>query len=1291
MRRKRKLLIASLVVGIPLLILTIAVLYILFADLSGWKDTVAGMLSNSLGREVSIAGEFEPDIGLRTRLIASEITLANPEWSSDATMASVQRLALELDLLSLVFGPVTIHEVEIEGARVLLERDADGRANWEFDSGDGTDADGTALELVVQHVLLKDLQLSYRDPSRSAPLELGVVSLESTADDAGMLDLVLDGRLGKKEIQLSGRLGTLNGLLNAGAVEHELTGYLDGVRFASKGKIAELGTLDGVDLTANVHGDDMAGLRDLLDLPSELTGPFSLSAALSATVAGAEVHLEAATAGIILEVAGTVDSLLEPQTLDATVTASGPSIRTIGALTGVADLPDEEFSVSGGVRWEGFPVTVRQIEINVGDNSLSADGMVGAPPLMMGTDFTLEGGGPDLSALAAIAGIRLPQDQYSVSGRIVRVEGGLEVSDATIQVGRTTATANGTVGDPPAYAGTDLRFQATGPSLAVFTDLAGTPLPAEPFEVEGRLSEGEDAIILEGVRAHLGRSSLRVDGQLKTADGLAGTTLRIEAKGPNGAQMAELAGITGVPAEAWTLKGGLGVLDSGYRLDGVSATLGSLHIRADGRVAAATGLVGTDLRLHIEDPDLSHPASIAGKTDLPSVMLRIDGRLRVDSAGYRLDGVTASAGDIDVEVEGLIGAAANLEGTRVQVKASGPRLISLEPYLHQPGLPPAPFSVAGGLRVTGGGFELDNVVAEVDRLRATFHGTVLPVEGLLGTDLHIDVTAPDLGQAGHLATGFITLPDLPAESFSLSTHLLIDEAGYGIDGLEARLGHAESRIDGRVGALPDLIGTDLTIESDGPNASLFSAVTGVTIPVAPFRVHGRFQRTGMGFHFDRLSVQLGDYRAYVNGSLGEPPRWVGTDLELHASGPGLALFRELTGLEHLPDEAFRIAGRFKGTPELFTADGLEIVVGDSDLKGSIDVDIRGKPAVVARLSSNNLDLAPYLSHLKGGSDGDADQTAASETPKNGPVFSNEPIDFGPLQRVNADVDVTIDALQLPATTIRDVEIGARLVDGRLEVQRFTMVGQREGRGSGTLVLEPVDDGYRLHTVLDIDAIRLDPPGEDTVDAAFQPPIDIDVRLEAQGSSPHGFASSANGSVQVVIGRGVMNNEVLDLFTADILVTLLKAFNPFSKEDGETELQCGVALVSFENGLATLEPMALQSDKMTMLGKGKIDLNTEKLDFEWVTKPRKGIGLSATMITNPYIKLGGTLSKPSVQLKGVEAVASTGVAVATLGLSLVARGMLDRVTAEKKVCKQALEQIGRPPKANGPNTKKRKKK
>jgi hypothetical protein len=37
--------------------------------------------------------------------------------------------------------------------------------------------------------------------------------------------------------------------------------------------------------------------------------------------------------------------------------------------------------------------------------------------------------------------------------------------------------------------------------------------------------------------------------------------------------------------------------------------------------------------------------------------------------------------------------------------------------------------------------------------------------------------------------------------------------------------------------------------------------------------------------------------------------------------------------------------------------------------------------------------------------------------------------------------------------------------------------------------------------------------------------------------------------------------------------------------------------------------------------------------------------------------------------------TTGVAVATGGLSLLARGLLDRITAEAKVCEDALARTG----------------
>jgi hypothetical protein len=452
-----------------------------------------------------------------------------------------------------------------------------------------------------------------------------------------------------------------------------------------------------------------------------------------------------------------------------------------------------------------------------------------------------------------------------------------------------------------------------------------------------------------------------------------------------------------------------------------------------------------------------------------------------------------------------------------------------------------------------------------------------------------------------------------------------------------------------------------------------TALTGVTIPVAPFRVRGRVQRDDESFRFDRLSLQLGTYTADAHGSLGEPPHFVGTDLELRASGPSLELIGELAGRKQLPAQPFRIAGRFEGTPERFTTEGLEIFVGESDLRGKLEVDIRAKPSITVEVVSDLLDLSSYLKPLDEVVDAEAEEMAEARPDSRRKVISNQPIDFSPLQRADAAVDITIGTLQFPIKVFHDVKVAAKLADGRLGVERLAAVGRGEGRMEGSFVLEPEGAGFHLHTDLSMRQIRLDVQGSD-VDRAAQPPIDIDINLDAAGTTPHELASSADGAIQLVIGQGVMDSRVLDLITADILLTLLNAFNPFAKQDAATEMQCGVFLVSVEDGLAVLEPMAAQSDKMTMLGKGRIDLGTEKLNLEWITKPRKGIGLSASMLTNPYIRLGGTLSEPSVQLKEAEAVVSTGAAVATMGLSLVAKGMLDRVTAEKKVCKKAIEEI-----------------
>ena len=304
MTRKRKFL--MIVVVVLVLLVTMALLYLNFADLSGWRDTVAGMVSDSLGRELVINGVFEPEIGLTMSVVAGDISLANANWGSEPIMVTVDRLAFEVELLSLVFGPVRIHSLEIDGADVLLEVAEDGRGNWEFDT-EGATPDSEPLDIRLGRLAVHHLQLRYRDAASDEPLDLLLTRLESTGDDNGMHELSLTGVFADQDLGVTGRLGTLSGLLDLGAIEHDLTGHLGGIEFESSGRIADLATLNGADLVAEIRGDDLIAAGGIFGLRGIGSGPFKMTAGVSPSAEGFELDLDAAAGGMTVEVTGTVD------------------------------------------------------------------------------------------------------------------------------------------------------------------------------------------------------------------------------------------------------------------------------------------------------------------------------------------------------------------------------------------------------------------------------------------------------------------------------------------------------------------------------------------------------------------------------------------------------------------------------------------------------------------------------------------------------------------------------------------------------------------------------------------------------------------------------------------------------------------------------------------------------------------------------------------------------------------------------------------------------------------------
>ncbi|NIQ96432.1 MAG: hypothetical protein GWN87_21230, partial [Desulfuromonadales bacterium] len=89
----------------------------------------------------------------------------------------------------------------------------------------------------------------------------------------------------------------------------------------------------------------------------------------------------------------------------------------------------------------------------------------------------------------------------------------------------------------------------------------------------------------------------------------------------------------------------------------------------------------------------------------------------------------------------------------------------------------------------------------------------------------------------------------------------------------------------------------------------------------------------------------------------------------------------------------------------------------------------------------------------------------------------------------------------------------------------------------------------------------------------------------------------------------------------------------------TELECGVARVALGDGRAVVDPVIVQTRELVVTSGGKVNLETEKIDLQFNTRPRKGIGLSASVVINPFIRVGGTLSQPTLAFDAVDTAIS----------------------------------------------------
>jgi hypothetical protein len=137
-------------------------------------------------------------------------------------------------------------------------------------------------------------------------------------------------------------------------------------------------------------------------------------------------------------------------------------------------------------------------------------------------------------------------------------------------------------------------------------------------------------------------------------------------------------------------------------------------------------------------------------------------------------------------------------------------------------------------------------------------------------------------------------------------------------------------------------------------------------------------------------------------------------------------------------------------------------------------------------------------------------------------------------------------------------------------------------------------------------------------------VDLYVKLSGTGATRRTFLGNADGRITIIAGPGKITGRRLDLWASDLLPTLL---SPRWQRQPVTDMNCMVAHIELQEGLAKIEDILLDTRRITIAGSGILDLETEELDVFIAPRPKRA---SLVSLANP-VEITGTLSQPEVSV------------------------------------------------------------
>ncbi len=407
-----------------------------------------------------------------------------------------------------------------------------------------------------------------------------------------------------------------------------------------------------------------------------------------------------------------------------------------------------------------------------------------------------------------------------------------------------------------------------------------------------------------------------------------------------------------------------------------------------------------------------------------------------------------------------------------------------------------------------------------------------------------------------------------------------------------------------------------------------------------------------------LEGRFGALKFALTGSTAMPSRAAVETLEFSVTAPDLAALGAPFELEFAGDKPVAITGSLGREDKSYRLEPLDIRIGSSELRAELVVD-----ATTLRVRIAGEIAAPHLDT--------ADFAAAGEpAPDDERVFPDTQLPFDLVPRVDADVRFTSATLITRSLVFNNLASRIKLADGNAVVGP-AQATVADGEFLARLDIHADGETPEVAAELSLSGVRLDqltqPAVQGSIDGGA---LDVNVNLTGRGRSVREIMAHANGTIAVDIGAATIDNTLVNLAEADLLLSFLTRLNPFAARDPVTAIECVAVRLPVTDGVAeNAAGIGILTRNLSILAGGSLNFANERIDLGARPKPREGVGLSVSGLVD-FLRLGGTLKHPQAvtDTRGVATAGiKVGAAVATAGLSVVAEGLFDRASADSGVC------------------------